>query len=751
MNTGLVLVSHSRALAEATERLVRQMAGPEVRIARAAGSGPDGEELGTDALAALAALESLADCDAVVVLVDIGSALLSAQLARDMAEEPLRARVHVSGAPFVEGALAAGVAARLGRPVAQVIAEAEAGLAPKQADLPPAPAPAPEQPAEIRRAARIADPQGLHLRPAAACAARAARFDARVTLRAGGRSADAASLTALLALGVRGGESVAIEAAGPEAAAAADALAALLAEAPAAPAPAAPLTARANAGPIPLSPGRVAGPLVEVHRPLPAIDRASRLPADEAARAAALTRLDQAIARVRREAGAEAIGRAQAGLLADPAITEPARRAIREDGLLPAAAWQAAVSAAAARLAGLADPYLRERARDITEIGQAVLRALAGSPPPAWPAAPAIVLIDGLTASEAASLPASVTGVLDRQGSPASHAAILLRAAGIPALGGVVLAPPPARVAFDGASGALIAEPDAETEAAFTPASAPRPRPASLPFRGGTVEFWANVAGPADAAAAARAGAFGIGLARTEMLFLEREEAPPIEEQAARIGAMLAPFRGRPVVVRLLDAGTDKPAPFLKLAPEENPALGVRGVRALLRAPAFLRAHLAAVLRAGAGHDLRIMVPMIAMPGEMVAVREMLGAACAAERCPAPPLGAMVEVPVTALRLAGFVPVSDFFSIGTNDLTQYVMAADRGEAALAELTRAGAPAVLELCAAVQAQAAGRPVSVCGEAAGEPDFALALARAGVRRLSMGAGRLDAVRAAFADEA
>ncbi|HUA76358.1 MAG TPA: putative PEP-binding protein, partial [Acetobacteraceae bacterium] len=388
------------------------------------------------------------------------------------------------------------------------------------------------------------------------------------------------------------------------------------------------------------------------------------------------------------------------------------------------------------------------RARDVREAGDAVLRALLHTGGLALPSSPAILLVEELTAAEAALLPPEVLGVLDRRGGPTSHAAILLRAAGIPALANVALDPPPARVAFDGATAEIIPDPDPETARGFSAtARAAAGAPTLALADGSTLELWANVAGPADSASAARAGAYGIGLARTEILFLDRADAPGEEEQQARIAAMLAPFRGKPVTVRLLDAGADKPVPFLGLGREENPALGVRGIRAALRRPDFLAAHLRAILRAGEGHDLRIMVPMVTIPQEMAETRAILERAAAGLGRTVPPLGAMVEVPAAALRIPDLVPVSDFFSIGTNDLTQYVLAADRGHKELAAFTDAGHPAVIELCARIARDAALRPVSVCGEAAGEPATARLLVGAGLRRLSMGAARLAAIRDAF----
>ncbi|GAB0115711.1 dihydroxyacetone kinase phosphoryl donor subunit DhaM [Acidisoma sp. C75] len=754
----LLLVSHSLALAAATEALVRQMTEDRLPIALAAGTGPERAELGTDPLAILEAAESLAACESILVLMDVGSAVLSAEMARDLAEEPLRGKLHLCAAPFVEGALAAGVAAAAGLAVAAVAAEAESGLLPKQAALGEAPAAAgaasPPETAPsaegILRTVTLQDPQGLHLRPAAGCVAAAARFSARVTLGFQGREAGLESLTGLMALGVPGGGEVMIRASGPQAAAAAEAIAGILGAASAAGAEAeaaAPPDAAGRQGLLPIAPGRIAGPLFLARRELPPLPAAPALPPAEG-----WAQLERAIATASAALAGEGILAAQAALLADPAILEPTRHGVFAERLHPAVAWNRAIEQAAAGYAALESPYLRARAQDVREVGHSVLALLLGGSGLAWPETPAIILVDELSAAEAAALPPTVLGVLDRRGGRTSHAAILLRAAGLPCLGGVTLDPPPRAVAFDGGTGELIADPDAETQARFQPTAASGAAegaagPACLALPDGTrLEFWANVTGAADAARAARAGAFGIGLARTEMLFLDRADCPAEEEQAARIGAMLAPFKGRPVTVRLLDAGADKPVPFLRLAPEENPALGVRGVRALLGAADFTRAHLRAILRGGRGHDLRVMVPMVTFPEEMLRIRAWLAEAVRElGEAAVPPLGAMVEVPAAALSLAELVPCCDFFSIGTNDLTQYVMAAERGHPALGAFADPSHPAVLDLCARVVRDAGERPVSVCGEAAGDPAAARLLVRAGIRKLSMGAARLGAVRA------
>jgi multiphosphoryl transfer protein len=245
-------------------------------------------------------------------------------------------------------------------------------------------------------------------------------------------------------------------------------------------------------------------------------------------------------------------------------------------------------------------------------------------------------------------------------------------------------------------------------------------------------------------------GAEGIGLLRTEFLFLDRAEPPGEEEQADVLREIARALEGRPVVVRTLDTGADKPLQFLRQDTEPNPFLGRRGIRLSLASPDLLRTQLRAILRVAAEHPLKVMFPMVATVDELRSARAVLDEARAELGSRAElEVGAMVEVPALALQAESFAPEVDFFSIGTNDLAQYVMAADRGNAAMAGLLSDSLAPVLALTAAVTAAAAahGRWVGVCGELAGDPRAAVLLAGLGVRELSMAGSRIPAVKAAL----
>jgi phosphotransferase system enzyme I (PtsI) len=349
--------------------------------------------------------------------------------------------------------------------------------------------------------------------------------------------------------------------------------------------------------------------------------------------------------------------------------------------------------------------------------------------------------------------PAQVLGVVTREGGATSHTAILARALGIPAVVGLAQADgleDGADVLLDGARGTVVVDPD---DAVVARASARADKAAHLSFDGHghtsdghSVPLLANVGDVATAVEAARAGAEGVGLFRTEFLFLDRDQAPSIAEQTALYREVLQAFPGKKVVFRTLDAGADKPLPFLDAAQEPNPALGVRGYRTALTKADLLEDQLAAIAaaREGTTADVWVMAPLIATVDDAFGFRD------ACRRHDLPVSGVMVEVPSAALMAHEILGVSDFASIGTNDLSQYVMAADRMVTSLAGYNDPWQPAVLRMISLVAeaGEARGKPVGVCGEAAGMPALAVVLAGLGVTSLSMSKRALPAVSAVLA---
>jgi multiphosphoryl transfer protein len=798
---GLVIVSHSAALAEGAAELAREMGAGEVEI-EAAGGVEDGA-LGTDAARVYEAVERVRSPDGVLVLMDLGSAVMSAEMAVEMAG-PEGGPIQLTAAPLVEGAVAAAARARGGASLDEVAREAAGALAMKRTQLGDEAGDradggqareedgAREEGEAHELRLRVDARLGLHARPAARFVGALSGLEAQVEVTNESRGhgpADGRSLTGLATLDVRQGDEIVVSARGEQAAEALDALGALAAEnfgdppegdepaaapdaAPPSPADAPAPQAGAQLRGVPASAGIAIGPARRL-RPLepPVEEGPAGSPAEErarleAARAAVREELERARAAVRARGGqAEAeIFTAHALLLDDAAILEPALRLI--DGGAPAGrAWRDASREAAAAFRALDDPYLRERAVDVEDVSAQVLAQLAGVPSGAVLDDPGVVVADELTPREAAGLdPGRAWAITTARGGATAHAAILARALGIPAvvgLGGSLLAVEEGTpVVVDGEAGVVEVDPDAgamaEHERRRAAAEADRRAALALAAEPGAlrdgrrVEVFANVGNPAEVRSAVEQGAEGIGLLRTEFLFLDRASPPGEDEQAEVLSEIARAVDGRPVVVRTLDAGADKPLPFLVQDPEPNPFLGRRGIRLSLSSPELLRTQLRAILRVAAEHPLKVMFPMVATVEELRGARALLDEARADLGSRAElEVGVMVEVPALALQAGLFAAETEFFSIGTNDLAQYVMAADRGNAAMAELLDGSLAPVLALVSAVTeaAEARGRWVGVCGELAGDPAAAVLLAGLGVRELSMAAGRIPAVKAAL----
>ncbi|MGH3477719.1 MAG: phosphoenolpyruvate--protein phosphotransferase, partial [Nocardioidaceae bacterium] len=420
-----------------------------------------------------------------------------------------------------------------------------------------------------------------------------------------------------------------------------------------------------------------------------------------------------------------------------------------------ASTWSDAVAAAARELEAVDDDYMAARAADIRAVGDQVLRALAGEPIESM-AGDGILVAADLTPAQAAALDSDrTTGVVLAHSSPTAHAAILARARGIPlvvAAGAPVLdLPAGTTVAMDGGAGDLAVDPDPETRQRFADRAEAeqarrdearaRAHEAATTRDGTTVTVAANVASVDEAEAAAAAGAEAAGLVRTEFLFVGRTSAPDVDEQEAAYLALAAAMGGRRLTIRTLDVGGDKPLSYVPMPPEANPFLGLRGIRLTLARPELLRDQLAAIVRTAHQTPVSVMFPMVTTPDEVAAARGLLTDAIDREGKGQPSgleVGIMIEVPAAALTAATLAPDVDFFSIGTNDLTQYALAAERGNEAVASLVDPMHPAVLRLIEATCAGAGERvTVAVCGELASDPQAVPALLRLGVRELSVAA--------------
>ncbi|MBK9710579.1 MAG: phosphoenolpyruvate--protein phosphotransferase [Kouleothrix sp.] len=489
-----------------------------------------------------------------------------------------------------------------------------------------------------------------------------------------------------------------------------------------------------------------------------------------AAQAAAARTLSDLAERLRAEGRAEEAGifDAQALLAEDLFLTDEVTRMVAEEGQPLVAALLAAVGQMRADLEALDDAYLRERAADMDAIGKTILGALRGDSGALrdLPAG-AILIAPDLTPAETAELRSGVVaGFATAYGGPTGHTAILARSLGIPAavgLGDAALdIPDGAEVILDGSAALLIAGPTPDERAEYLrladEAAAGTQRRAGLrdqPGRladGHPVALWANVGHPDEARRAVECGAAGIGLFRTEFLFLDRKTAPNEDEQLAAYRSTLDTMAGRPVVIRTIDIGGDKPLPYLDMPHEANPFLGVRALRLCMRRPDLFATQLRALLRAAVYGDVWVMLPMVATLEDLRWGRAQLHAAAetlAAESLPHRAdvrLGIMIETPAAAVTADLLARECDFFSVGSNDLTQYAMAADRGLSELAARYPHDSPAVLRLIAmaAEAAARAGIPIGVCGELAGVPAAAPLLAGIGVHELSMAPAAIPVVK-------
>ena len=628
-----------------------------------------------------------------------------------------------------------------------------------------------ETTAEVARAAvatteqarryRVPFDHGLHARPAAQLVAALRGLSSEVTVQARGRSANAHSAVALMALGVQCGDEVEVVVRGSDADAGWTALGTLLA--PYEPAAVAVPAAVRTAGPLPselkavvAARGLALGRAASLHEPDLVVAETGQGSAFEAqalrgARAAVGEHL-RAQAEVGDSAQRELL-LAHVELLHDPELTRLAQTHL-ERGASAGFAWRAAVRATADAFGAAGDARMRERAADLRDLELQVLCALAGVPSSRHVLPEeAIVLSDELLPSQLVALDLTrVKGIVMARGGPTSHVALLAAARGIPTLvaaGDAVLDVPEGRwLLLDAERGRLALDPSESEKTALREQLEQRAardaadlnaaqEPAST--RDGTgVAVLANIGAVAEAHPAVTRGAEGCGLLRTEFLFLERHAAPDAEEQARVYAAVLAEFAPRPVTIRTLDVGGDKPLAYLPLPREENPQLGVRGLRIGLREPGLLRAQFEALLRASNRGHLRILLPMVNELSELRAARALLAnVACELGIATVPPLGVMIETPAAALLADQFAREADFLSIGSNDLSQYVLAMDRGHAELGARLDGLHPAVLRLIAAV-ADAGRRgdcPVSLCGGLGSDPVALPLLLGLGLREVSV----------------
>ncbi|WP_438280282.1 phosphoenolpyruvate--protein phosphotransferase [Pseudomonas alabamensis] len=633
----------------------------------------------------------------------------------------------------------------------------------------------------------LANAHGLHARPAKVLAQLAKDFEGDVRVRvveSGQPAVSAKSLSKLLSLGAQRGQTLELSA---EPSIAADALPALLAAIgeglgetvepvqasesvvqPAASAVAEPIAHAPAAGTriqgVAAAPGIASGPAhLRIER---AIDYPTRGESPREER----VKLEQAIAAVNAdlqrliERSDRAIGEifvTHQEMLADPGLTDEIEQRIGQ-GESAAAAWMGVIEAAARQQESLRDALLAERAADLRDIGRRVLAQLCGIVEAEEPTEPYVLVMAEVGPSDVARLdPARVAGILTAHGGATAHSAIVARALGIPAVVGagdsVLLLEPGTALLLDGQRGQVSVAPAADELARALAERDARERRLQAAWErrmepavsrdGQAIEVFANIGESTGLEKVVDCGAEGVGLLRTELIFMAHAQAPDVATQQAEYTRVLDGLDGRPLVVRTLDVGGDKPLPYWPIEAEENPFLGVRGVRLTLQRPQVMEDQLRALLLAAGSRPLRIMFPMVGQIHEWREARAMVERLRQEIPVADLQLGIMVEVPSAALLAPQLAREVDFFSIGTNDLTQYTLAIDRGHASLSAQADGLHPAVLRLIDMTvrAAHAEGKWVGVCGELAADPQAVAILFGLEVDELSVSARSIPEVKA------
>ncbi len=865
---GIVLVSHSYALAEGAKELSRTMAGAELKIAAAGGldddSAVDKHTLGTDPMKILAAIQEVYSEDGVLIFVDMGSALLSSDLALQFLSEEEQKHVFISDAPFIEGAVTAAVQARMNTPLPQILKELKQALLPKQAQLgreenPDAREGSAEQAqngAEADRADRVKSEKaeaeqgegsslklclkinnalGIHARPAAKIVTLAGSFS-DLTLLVRRISDDKApvncrSLNSLTLLGLRKDEAIEFILSGADAAAGLEALRALAAagfgdgvsEAAVELNGEVACVAGKDEGEelkknkelhgLCASAGLAAGPAFflkkkdflvsegcpphaewrrdsdtdvvsvmhqgdEIRAP-EKVDPGKEWQNFQRALSLAKEQIKEEKTKIKKTSGPEAAAIFDAHLLIldDPLLLENVRGKIEQEAKTAAVAWDVQMRELEASYSQNESAIIRERTADIRDLRSRLLQFLLRDFPVESPSKTScieqmteknqraegpegggILLAELLGPGEVAALDKNfVRGICTVEGSASSHAAVIARSLGIPALMGLgpelLRIPEGSPLLMDAEAGVLylsvedeivqrLEQKKAAEDLERQEAERLRELPA-ITQSGRRIEIFANIGSAEDARSAVEKGAEGVGLLRTEFIYLRRSSAPDEEEQLAIYTEIARALDGRPLTVRTLDAGGDKPLPYLHLPEESNPFLGYRAIRICLKETELFRTQLRAILRTAATYPLRLMFPMIASLAELRAAKEQLalaGEELKERGLPLPeklPVGMMIEIPSAALLAEDFAREVDFFSIGTNDLTQYTLAAERGNQEVSGLYTPRHPAVLKLIrnTVEGAHKVGISVAVCGEFAADPEGSQILVDMGVDELSV----------------
>ncbi len=797
---GLVIVSHSRKLAEALVSLIKGTGNGNIPVAATGGIGENNSEFGTDASDIVDAINSVYSDDGVLVLTDLGSSVLSAELALDFLPDEHKSNIKISSAPLVEGAVSAAVQIGLNASLADTVREASGGLIPKQEHL--------DQDGQetdsgnennrkedvntggshyIEQILTVHTVHGLHARPAAKLIQLIATFDADAEISNISKNrgpVSAKSLNRLLSLNVLKNDSIRISAAGKQAKSLVDAVTALVNE---------------NFGEITevqdtatgytqkekkqgsltgISDGIAVGKAFIIATHVEEVKKAFTTDREKEQRIFidAAVKVEKNILKRKQELASKVSGQetgifdAHLILLKDPELYDTALQLIGKEGYTAAYAWAERVKAVSRNYELLTDEYLRQRAKDVLDVGSQMAEILAGTTNTGIKVKtekPVILFADDLTPSQTASFDSrTIAGIVTRYGGPTSHTAILCRALAIPAVCGFTAFDTVTEgktMVIDGSKGQILSNPteeelaEAETAAAQRSAEQKKLQESAgtpaVTADGSRIELWANLASPEDAEMAVRYGAEGSGLFRTEFLFLNRTTAPDEEEQYEAFMKVGKAFGQKPVIIRTFDIGGDKQIDYMSLPDEANPFLGVRGIRLYEKNRDIFTVHIRAILRAAVPWNFRIMVPMITEAEECAHIRKeiekihiKLELENIKHRWPIP-IGAMIETPAAAILTGTLAQEADFFSIGSNDLTQYVMAAERGNQNLSRFSDPMHPAVLSVIrqAVEGAHRYGKQIGLCGEMGSDMAGIAALIGLGIDEISLTSVRIPEAKA------
>ncbi|WP_028580801.1 phosphoenolpyruvate--protein phosphotransferase [Desulfogranum japonicum] len=793
---GIVVVSHSRTLVAGLKELVAQMVPQMEQIAFVGGIDDPENPIGTDPMQVMDAINRVAGRDGVLVLMDLGSALLSAETALDFLDTEVKELVRLSPAPVIEGTLVAAIQASLGANLEVVAREAENALRAKNSQLGyEAVSTLPEEnitPRGLELRLVIHNPNGLHARPASRLVGCAGSFQADISVEKDGKLVNAKSINQVTTLGIRQGETVIFRFQGEDAEAAREAVrklhgesfgessAVFVAEPLAMPNT---LSVEMEDGlcGIPVSEGIVIGvaALPDIRVPDVELVLCDDVDAEvarlEKAQLLAIEECEQLEQKAEQDFGSEEadIFTFHKLLLQDAETRQAAKKLITEEKYSAEYAWKTVTDGVAEEYRNIDDDYLRLRAADVVDIQRAVLVQLSDIFTPSFDfEEPVILIVHDLSPSEVAGLPKDkILGLCLAAGGPTSHAAIIAGSRGIPTITGIMealsLVKDGQTVILDGGSGCLYPHPDKRTlaEYYFRQREQEHKRQIlreqshgpAITRDGVEIQIAANIAGTPDLALALEYDARGIGLFRTEFLFLDRDASPDEEEQYHIYRTVGQEMQNRPVIIRTLDIGGDKPVTYLHSEKERNPFLGLRGIRFTLANQELFLCQLRAILRASHGNGIHIMFPMVGTVQELkdaialleIAKRQVRGNQQSYNNDI--PVGIMIEVPSAVAVADQLAPLVNFFSIGTNDLSQYVMAAERGNPRVALLPDPLHPAVLRMMkmAIDAAHRCNIHVGMCGALAGMPKAAGLLIGLGVDELSMNAPMIPGQKGAVRD--